>query len=483
MPEDEVGVVLQHPAVTLLRSDDAPLLLTLLDRGLAVAGARGLPVSELTHQLTWASDGMRPHTARALLTAWSDPARGWLRPGRGTDVDEPHLAAAPAALAAARWVAGLGAPAAAPTRARLTAVTGLLRTIAGTAEPDPAVRLADLERRRAALDAEIAGVRAGQLDLPAGAELRDLHQLAAGLADGLLADLATAEHAVADADRELRIRLAAGDAEPADRLAAGLAEDDEAERAFRALHDALLSPAGREEITGLLHRVHEVAGSDPRLAGAQHAWLVAADRVEAARRETAARLRRDVARRSWQEDHQVLALLDSITRRALALPAEPVHLTVELDDTAPTVVLPLERQLYSPPRRRPGVDSSRPEMAGAGPEDQLEAHSPAVPLGEQVRRTLGHRPRVGLAEVLAAHPLRGGLTELVSYLALADDAIGVEVGGGTDSADDDAAGTQRVAWSEPGGRQRTATLPRVAFHPASTPAPSRHRRPTQESSR
>lgn len=67
-----------------------------------------------------------------------------------------------------------------------------------------------------------------------------------------------------------------------------------------------------------------------------------------------------------------------------------------------------------------------------------------------------------LGEVVADHPLEGGLTELVGYLQVADgDAV-------------DAEGTEQVDWLDPRGTTRRATVPRVVFPVAVTSSAGRH---------
>lgn len=110
------------------------------------------------------------------------------------------------------------------TAARLDAVVSLARVLALGAEADPAVRLAELEARRAELDAEITRVRAGQLTPLSPAEVLDL--------------------------RDLLVRTGAD------------------LRGSPAVADALLSPTRRDDVGAALARVG--------LPGAHHAWLAPA---------------------------------------------------------------------------------------------------------------------------------------------------------------------------------------------------------------
>jgi hypothetical protein len=62
--------------------------------------------------------------------------------------------------------------------------------------------------------------------------------------------------------------------------------------------------------------------------------------------------------------------------------------------------------------------------------------------------------QIGLAELIADHPLEQGLAELVTYLSLQDEAFTVVF---------DEQHRERVSWQEPDGRTRQVALPRVTF--------------------
>jgi len=77
-----------------------------------------------------------------------------------------------------------------------------------------------------------------------------------------------------------------------------------------------------------------------------------------------------------------------------------------------------------------------------------------APLQGAVRAALRRTPQIGLAELVAAAPLTHGVAELVTYLALRDDAFTIVY---------DGTRTEQVGWTDPDGRGRIATLPRVTF--------------------
>jgi hypothetical protein len=129
-----------------------------------------------------------------------------------------------------------------------------------------------------------------------------------------------------------------------------------------------------------------------------------------------------------------------------------------IEAAAPAITLPFERPLYAPVRK-PRIASEDIRLAGAAEETDPAALFEQVyvdpgPLREAVRAALRRTSQVGLAELVTGLPLTHGLAELVGYLSLRDEGFRTVFDDGHQ---------EQVSWSEPGGRIRTATLPRVTF--------------------
>src|SRR5690606_39097943 len=146
-------------------------------------------------------------SAREYLTEWADNARGWLRRYYPPDSDEPHYDLTPAAERAIHWLAGLEQRAFVGAESRLKVVFDLLRQIVEGSETDPEARIAELERRRSLLDAEIERIRAGSLELLEPTQVRERFMQAADTARALLADFRQVEHNFRELDRQVRERI------------------------------------------------------------------------------------------------------------------------------------------------------------------------------------------------------------------------------------------------------------------------------------
>jgi hypothetical protein len=486
MEYDDVAALQRHNAAwRLLRADHAPLIVSFLGEVFVEGNVRGIPAGDLTDRLDDVlyalNEGLDPprftKAARAYLDDWAGPETGWLRKYYPAGSDEPHFDATPAAERAVAWCASLRARAFVGTESRLNTVIELLRQMVFGAETDPDVRLAELERRRAELDAEIERARGGEVTVLDPSAQRDRYQQFAGTARELLADFREVETNFRTLDRDLREQITTWDGAKGGLLEqvvdgrASIADSDQG-KSFHAFYDFLLSPTRQEELTDLLRRVHDLpalTGADERLRGVHHEWLAAGERTQATVRALSEQLRRYLDDRVWLENRRVMDVLRSIEAHALELRQEGrVDLTSEMDALAPTVVLPMERPLYSPPVKAAvdsaGLESGDDDFDSAALFGQV--HVDPAPLTAHVRRALLQRPQVGLASLLRDHPLEQGLAELVTYFSLGD--------GSFDVVFDDA--REQVCWVDGEGRGREATVPRVTYARHTAPTPTGGRR-------
>ncbi|QJW37807.1 DUF3375 domain-containing protein [Cellulosimicrobium protaetiae] len=526
MQHDDVDSLRRSSAAwRLLRADTAPLVLSFLGTLFVEDNVRAIPESELVARLDdhlWAVDGRTarsagtepryPRAPQAYVDHWAHPDQGWLRawypPGSG----EPHYDATPAVEQAVRWVASLRGRGFVGTESRLNTVFELLRQIAVGTQTDPAERLRELEERRAAIDEEIAQVRAGRVAVLDAAAQRDRYQQLTQTAADLLSDFREVEANFRSLDRELRERITGWDGakgellEEVVRSRAAIAESDQG-RSFHAFYDFLLDRRRQEEFAALVERVQSLDAIAPdvvrpapgtagpgaataraaadqehrRLRRVHYDWLDAGERTQATVRTLSEQLRRFLDDQVWLENRRVMDILRGVEAKALAArdagraadgrpgPGGPPGMA--LDDVAPDVVLPTERPLFTP-RPTARLDSDHVEVGDDDFEvDALydQVHVDPERLARTVRATLtapGGPGEVALADLLVDAPLEHGLAELVTYLSLEDPRFVVV---------HDEERTDEVRWEGegPGGPAagdgasdpvvRVARLPRVTY--------------------
>ena len=474
MDFEEISALRRHSAAwKLLSAGNAPLILGFCDKVFVADNVRSISASDLASRLddelyalnARLGEQAYPKTAKSYLDDWAAPEAGWLRKYYPEGSDEPHFDATPAVEKALSWVKSLQARSFVGTESRLNTIFILLRQMVFGAETDPEVRLAELHRRRTEIDEEIARAADGEVEVLDISALRDRYQQFAATARELLSDFREVEANFRALDRNLRERVAAWTGSKGELLDEVLGSretiaDSDQGRSFQAFYDFLLSPSRQEELTGLLDRVQaldEIAESDARMRHIHYDWLDAGERTQATVRMLSEQLRRFLDDQAWLENRRVMDILRSIESNALRLREQRgVSLTTEIDGTSPTIALPMERPLYIPLAKAP-IDSASIQAGQDGfdaPTLFEQVHVDPARLSMSVRRALQQRSQVGLAQLVSEQPLEYGLAELVTYLSLTDEAFRVVF--------DDRA-KEQVSWHDPGGGNRTATLPRVIF--------------------
>jgi hypothetical protein len=471
---DDVAVLRsQSTAWKLLRADNAPLVLSFLDRIFVDENVRSISGAELADRLDdelvtlnqRLGEGTFPKPAKAYLDDWAAPDAGWLRKYYPPGSDEPHFDATPAVERALSWVKGLQVGSFVGTESRLNMIFALLQEMVFGAETDPSVRLEELQRRRREIDEEIELVAAGRFTVLDASAQRDRYQQFTTMARELLADFRQVEANLRALDRDLRERIAGWIGSKGELLdnvlgSRELISDSDQGRSFQAFYDLLLSQQRQSELTELIERVQclpEIGDPDPRMRRIHYDWLDAGERTQATVRLLSAQLRRFLDDQVWFENRRVLDVLRSVEANALRLRDVPgPDITVFVDDTRPAVTLPMERPLYTPVQRNK-IDSTQVR----GSDDVVDptvlfeqSYVDPVRLSSGVRQALRERPQVALARLLSDRPLEQGLAELVTYLSLSDPSFRVVF-------DDQA--RDRVSWRDDDGRERAATLPRVTF--------------------
>jgi hypothetical protein len=463
---DQIRLLAERNAAwRLLRARNAPLVLGFLG-GVFVERNRGAqPQAQLAGLLEdylYAANAGRPDDEQwrgdpvGYLDDWAAAEAGWLRRFYGAQ-DEVHYDATPGFEKAYAWVSSLPARSSVGTESRLHTLVGLLREMVQGADDDRESRLAELRRRRAELDVQIAEVEAGRFEVMGGAGLRERYQFFTSTARELLADFREVEDNFRALDRGARERIATWDGAKGELLESlvanrsDIASSDQG-ASFQAFYDFLLSHERQAELAHLLARVQELdeLDADPRMRRIHHDWSDAAERTQVTVRRLSEQLRRFLDDQVWVENRRVLELVRGIETAALELRSSPPSAGLEVDEPQLAISLPFERPLYDV-KPASAVDS---EVARGVEEldttalfDQTMVDT--ARLTAQLRTVVPPRSTALLADVLELYPLRDGIAELVAYLALSEDDLVVEL--------DDSRRVE-VDVDDPSGR-RTVSMP------------------------
>ena len=171
------------------------------------------------------------------------------------------------------WVSELPGREFVGTKSRLNSIFELLRQMVFGSEEDPERRMADLLRRRAEIDAEIARLERGEVVLLGSAALQDCYQLFSRTARELMSDFRQVEENFRRLDRDLRQQIAGWVGTKGELLEEAIGTRDriagsDQGRSFQAFYDFLLSQAKQDELTELLEQLGklDIAERDERPA-------------------------------------------------------------------------------------------------------------------------------------------------------------------------------------------------------------------------
>ena len=465
----------RHPAWRLLLADSAPLVASFLHAVFIAGNVRSISQPELTAKLEDAlfllrerlGDEAFPRAAREYLDEWASDGKGWLRKYYPPGGDEPHFDLAPSTEKALVWLAGLGQRQFVGTESRLLTVFSLLRQIVEGTATDPAAREAELLRRRAAIDTELAAVRAGEFQVMDSAQVRDRFTQMAATARGLLADFRELEQSFRDLDRGVREKIATWSGGKGTLLDQVFGErdaisDSDQGKSFQAFWDFLMSPARQEELTDLLEAALampavQMLEPDGRIRRVHYDWLEAGEVAQRTVARLSEQLRRYLDDKAWLENKLIMQIIRDIEQSALTVrDAAPDGPFMALDEPGPEIELPMDRPLFSPPFQARIADRILVEGGGDVPTQALyeQIYVDKAELAARIRRLLQTRSQISLGEVVASHPLDRGLAEIVAYLSLASEDRGAAID------DDD---RQTLSWTDAAGTTRRATVPRVVF--------------------
>lgn len=465
----------RHPAWRLLRADHAPLIASFLQQSFVAPNRRSLDARSLASLLEdrlyslnqEADEPIFPRSASAYLDEWADNANGWLRKFYPPGNDEAHFELTPATEKAIEWLASLSKRQFVGTESRLLSIFELLRQVVQGSETDPQARILELEKRKAALDEEIARLRAGEVELMDDTRVRERFLEVDASSRSLLADFRQVEQNFRDLDRQVRERIATWGGGKGELLAEIFSErdaisDSDQGRSFRAFWEFLMSPARQEELSELLHKAIALVPvqslePDRRLLRVHYDWLEAGEATQRTVARLSEQLRRYLDDQAWLENRRIMHLLRDIETQALAVREQPPNAElISIDTPAPELTLPLDRPLYSPPLR-PKIETlilleGEDESGSEALFNQF--HVDKARLLGQIRQALRQHPRISLGELLEKYPMQNGLAELVAYLDLAASDRHCAF---------DENQPQLVQWQDASGALRRASIPLIVF--------------------
>ena len=468
-----------HPAWRLLRSDHAALVASFLQRVFVAPNVRVMAAADLAEALEDELYALRlrrggdafPKHGLDYLNDWAAPDKGWLRKFYRPGTDEAQFDLTPATEKAIAWLAQLSERQFVGTESRLLTLFDLLKQMSEGSEADPAKRIAELHKKRAEVDAEIARVMAGDVPLLDDTALKDRFQQFTQGARELLTDFREVEHNFRQLDRRVRERIALWEGSKGALLADIMGErdaiaDSDQGKSFRAFWDFLLSSSRQEELTVLLDRVLALPAvadlkPDTRTRRVHYDWMEAGEHTQRTVAQLSQQLRRFLDDQAWLENRRIMDILHGIESKALALrDFPPPGAVMTMAEPCADIELAMERPMFTPAMRSViadlAVQAGDQDIDPAALFDQVVVDKAQIT--RHIRHALQDRGQITLSELVATQPLQQGLAELVAYLQLGSEIFSTAV-------DEDTMEPiqWRAATADGVALTRRARLPRVIF--------------------
>lgn len=414
------------------------------------------------------SDGRDVQTSQVYLSQWL--AAGYLERSYEAGASEEAYELSAAAIQAIRFVEGLGERRTVATESRLSLVIQQLVQLAEQTETDPEARVEQLMRERERVDAEIASVRAGRMEILSSDRATERAREIVALADELANDFRQVREKFQHLNRQLRERIVQSDGARGgvlEELFAGvdvIAESDSG-RTFKAFWRLLTDPGQSLELEEALEQLLSrefMRTLDRRerrfLLGMTKLLLERGGDVHEAMQQFARSLKQFVQSREYMEQRRLTQLLKDAQRLAIEI-KDSVRATHEIGHTLHLTSAKLaslsQFRLHDPGRDRVAVGIPLAEAAEISLEavGELVAHSEIDfrSLKAHIANLLATCDQLSIAQILEAYPAEQGLGSVVGYLALGT-RHGVP-----------ARQTETVHWQGQDGVGRRARIPCIYF--------------------
>jgi hypothetical protein len=433
------------PAVRLLRSAQAPLVLSFLyaafkENHLITVSHQDLVVRLAGFLERWGlsgeEDGPVLERADRLIDSWCGEQNRWLRKymdDRGTAQHE----LTPALERAFRWMEDLRPREFVGTESRFQDILRRLRELVEGSGEDPEKRVAELKEKRAEIGREIQRIRrTGRVESYTAVQVRERFEEISRSARDLLADFRQVEQNFKELVREILREGSGSEADRGSVLGFTLDMVDELHsspqgQSFDSFWQFLVADSGRDEINRLVDELFRLlaekgmAAQDLFLRKLKFYLHQAGRKVVETNHLLAEKINRILAQSTVRERRRVRELIGEIRRLALRHvdrpPEEEDFLRVE---TEPELSMVMDRPLTTVQRE---TVFELPEEAGERLEEaDLTLLFDRFFVDPRLLRTrveamlagAGHG-QVTLREVVERHPVEKGLAEIVAYLSLA----------------------------------------------------------------
>jgi hypothetical protein len=424
----------------LLAADNAPMILGILQTQLFEQD-RVLTSAVFHERMSRELENLRSHgwslpqTAQNYIADWLNA--GYLERIFPKDATEEVYELTSSAISAIQFIDGLGKKHRAATQSRLSLVISQLAQLAEQTDDDPKVRIAQLKKDRARIDAEINDIQKGKIKVLNDQNALEQAREIIVLAQELIHDFRYVRDNFQQLNRNLREQIVESDGSRGEVLAklfsgVDVVKDSEAGRSFSAFWRLLTNP----EQSMLLEEATEQVLSRAfakKLEIRDRKFLLKLTRelldqggvVHDVLQFFARSLKHFVQSRAYQEQRRLIQLLREAQREALALKNEirPTDTVVpEFYLTSARAHSSSQLSLLNPEQQYQGCGIQNADAISISLETvsawvaQSEINFRLI--NQHIAGLLGKYKQISIAQIIEIFPAEQGLGTIVGYLAL-----------------------------------------------------------------
>ena len=465
-----------HPAWKLLTSHQAPFIAAFFYMTFLKNKQREISEEKLISYLENFIENINyedkaSFTPQEILTQWSNIEYGFLRKYYPKDKDEIHYDLTPAAQKAVEYLMSFEQRNFMATESRLMIIFDLLKNIIEKSNENPEFRIQELEKQKREIEKEIEEIKEGKIELLSPAQIKERFLQVMNLSYDIVSDFRIVEQHFRDLEKNLRKKILTFDSGKGELLSDYFKEENSIEkseqgRSFNAFWKFLASKSSKENFKTLIEKalslkeIIEIPGS-LNIERIENDWMKGSEHVLDTIALLSKQLSFFVSESSYIEEKRISELIKSIETNALQLDGENLDGEnyknfIGIKSWYADIDFPMYKKLYSIPNKIL-LDNSPIENQEEDVDFSplyLQFFMDRKKLEERINHLLLDKEEISLKEIIDIYPLKGGLTELLTYLVLVKEGINSEI---------DYNNSFEVTWTYKNGDSQSAKLPFIIF--------------------
>ena len=298
------------------------------------------------------------------------------------------------------------------------------------------------------------------------AQIKERFLQVMNLSYDIVSDFRIVEQNFRDLEKNLRKKILTSDSGKGELLSDYFKEENSIEkseqgRSFNAFWKFLASKSSKENFKTLIEKVLtlkeiiEISGS-LNMERIENDWMKGSEHVLDTIALLSKQLSFFVSESSYMEEKRISELIKSIETNALQLDGRNYKDFIGIKSWYADIDFPMYKKLYSIPNKIL-LDNSLVEEQEEDVDFSplyLQLFMDRKKLEGRINDLLLDRDEISLKEIMDIYPLKGGLTELLTYLVLVKEGINSEI---------DYNSSFEVTWVYKNGDSQSAKLPFIIF--------------------